>query len=124
MRIIIQDVKHLKIRQDLLWVGTATLVTVIMWVVYAVYATLNRSTVDPSIQKLLTPLNPSLDQEALAVLDNRFIPPENFTILVYSGEGDTGQIVPLNESVVKTATSSGRLPTAAGPTPTPLPIFR
>lgn len=86
MRIIIQDVKHLKLKQDLLWVGTATLVTVIFWVAFAIYTAFSKTSVDPSVQKLLTPLNPSLDQEALAVLDDQFIPPESFTPLVILDE--------------------------------------
>jgi hypothetical protein len=105
MRIIIQDVKHLKLKQDLLWVGTATLVTVIFWVAFAIYTAFNKNTIDPSVQKLLTPLNPSLDQEALAVLDDRFIPPENFTPLVIEGEGTTGRAAIVHNSV-PTATKS------------------
>jgi hypothetical protein len=88
MRIIIQDVKHLKIKQDLLWVGTATLATVVIWIGYAIYMAFNVTTVDPAVKKLLTPLNPSLDQQALTILDNRFIPPDNFTPIVTLGDNN------------------------------------
>lgn len=121
MRIIIQDTKHLKIKQDLLWVGTATLVTVIIWVVYAVYVAFNRSTVDTSVEKLLTPLNPSLDQAALTRLNDRFVPPADFTILVVnSSDGNDRQVVPLGQTTpeIPVSTLSAQLPS---PTPSPTP---
>ena len=76
MRLIIQDSKHLKLKQDLLWIGTTTLVTVIIWIVYAIYSAYNQPTFDSDIEQLITPLNPSLDQETLLSLEDRFVPPE------------------------------------------------
>ena len=105
MRIIIQDIKHLKLKQDLLWVGTTTLVTVILWVAFAIYTAFNKSTIDPSVNKLLEPLNPSLDQVALDSLKNRFVPPEEFTILVLDKTGNGQRSVPSGQTQI--ASSSG-----------------
>lgn len=120
MRIIIQDTKHLKVKQDLLWVGTATLVTVIIWVVYTVYVAFNKTTIDTSVEKLLTPLNPSLDQNALASVDDRFLPPEDFTVLVIKEENnDNRQVVPITQQTPQIP-SSGSGVIAPLQTPTPL----
>lgn len=100
MRIIIQDIRHLKLKQDFLWVGTVTLVTVIMWITYAIYAAFQKSTVDPEITKLLTPLNSSLDQEAINIIDSRYQPPEEFTILVYADDDpNSTAVIPLNRNL-------------------------
>ena len=94
MRIIIQDVKHLQLKQDLLWVGTATLVTVIIWISYTIYVAFNKTSIDSEVAKLLEPLNPSLDQATLMTLDERFVPPEDFTPLVLSPSGNPHPLPP------------------------------
>lgn len=112
MRLIIQDSKHLKLKQDLLWIGTTTLVTVIIWIAYAIYSAYNQPAFDPDIEELIAPLNPSLDQETLLSLENRFIPPEPYTILVMAGEGQEQYMVPL-------ASRDQASPSAFLPQPTP-----
>ena len=81
MRLIIEDTKHLHFAQEMLWVGTFTLVTVVIWISYSIYLTFVKPTIDPDISQLLEPLNPTLDQATLQNLNNRFNPPTNFTIL-------------------------------------------
>jgi hypothetical protein len=101
MRIIIQDVRHLKLKQDFLWVGTVTLVTVILWIAYAIYAAFQQSTVDPEIVKLTAPLNPTLDQTAISIIDNRYRPPTDFAILVYTdNDPNTRSVVALTPNPV------------------------
>jgi hypothetical protein len=122
MRIIIQDVKHYKLKQDLLWVGTATLVTVIIWVAYSIYLAFNKTTVDPEVNRLLQPLNPSLDQQTLMSLDDRFTPPDQFTPV-----GVVTKTYSSNQELVSDLTSpgstSGANPTGQAPTLTPAPTL-
>lgn len=80
MRLIIEDAKNLKLKQDFLWIGTATLVTVIIWVSYSVYSAFNTSQTDPEIQLLLNQFNPNLDMDTLMSLEQKFIPPDDFTV--------------------------------------------
>jgi hypothetical protein len=81
MRLIIEDTKHLHLAQDMLWVGTFTLVTVIIWISYSIYLTFTKPIVDPDISRLLEPLNPTLDQATLQNLNSRFNPPTNINVL-------------------------------------------
>jgi hypothetical protein len=120
MRIIIQDVKHLKIKQDLLWIGTTTLVTIILWVAYAIYTAFNQSSIDPAIKKLLEPLNPSLDQTALEVVKQRFVVPDDFTILVIDSSNSHNQISPQSQTGSHLNRSTQATPSATPPiSPTP-----
>jgi hypothetical protein len=103
MRIIIQDIRHLQLKQDLLWVGTATLATVIIWIAFAIYTAFNQNTTDLEVKKLLTPLNPSLDQQALSYLSDRYVPPLEFNPIIIEKEGSIKKITSVNRT---TATSS------------------
>ncbi len=98
MRIIIQDAKHLKLKQDMLWIGTTTLVTVVVWVGFAIYTAFNQTKVDTSVSKLLTPLNPSLDQEALAILDKQVNLPTEFSVLVITKDRPSINVLPPSSS--------------------------
>jgi hypothetical protein len=120
MRIIIQDVQHLKLKQDLLWLGTATLVTVVIWISYAIYAAFNKTTVDSEVQKLLTPLTPTLDRVTLSSLDNRFVPPETFPIYNVTGEGDSRKISTLNSSGEPNLATHSAILTKPAPVVTPV----
>jgi hypothetical protein len=86
MRLMIDNTRHLKFKENLLWLGTTTLVTVVIWVVYAIYIAYNKPQLDPEVQALLTPLNPQLDQEAIKMLGEPVIPPENFTPIIIQKE--------------------------------------
>lgn len=83
MRILIQTASQLKFKEELLWLGTTTLATVIIWIIYAVYVAYNTPMVDPDVQSLLRPLNPTLNDEILKTLPGRYVPQEPYTILVY-----------------------------------------
>jgi hypothetical protein len=82
MRLIIDSSRHLKFKENLLWLGTTTLVTVVIWVVYTIYAAYSRPQLDPEVQALLTPLNPTLDREAIQMLGDLVIPPDEFTPII------------------------------------------
>ena len=112
MRLVVHDYKHLKLKQDLLWVGTSTLVTVLFWIAYAVYISFRKDYSDPTAEKLTTPLNPNLDQELLQGLTQRYSPPENFTVLTIA-EDESGAVSRLPQqtgsaSNSATASSSGQ----------------
>lgn len=77
MRLIIEDLKHLKLKENLLWLGTSTLVTVIIWIVFAIYSAYTKVQLDPEVQSLLKPFNPSLDQTALKLVSDQYLPDIN-----------------------------------------------
>ncbi len=106
MRLIVHDYKHLKLKQDLLWVGTSTLVTVIFWIAYAVYSSFTKEYSDPLIEQLATPLDPTINQEVLNSLSDRHVPPEPFVVLTVADEsGSNAQ--PGTGFFVQNATTSG-----------------
>jgi hypothetical protein len=88
-----------KLKEDLLWVGVSTLVTAILWIVYAIYNAFAQITTDPEVQSLLKPLNPVLDHQVLSQLDDYYRPPDDYTILVKKSVDESFVIVPLGTSV-------------------------
>jgi uncharacterized protein YpuA (DUF1002 family) len=113
MRLLFSNVSQFKFKRDMLTLTVMTFVTVIFWIIYSVYAAFSKSTVDPSIQQLLTPLNPTLNQEVLALFNDRYQPPTDFNILIVVGEENDERIVPLSsrsqiivDSVESVATSA------------------
>ena len=106
MRLLITDAEQFKVKQDLMWVGVLTLVTAIVWIVYSIYLAYNTSTIDPEVSTLLDPLNPTLDQETLSLVADRFEPPQEFTILVIQDSESGGNVVPLGQSQITDVASS------------------
>lgn len=88
MRLLISNANQFKIKQDLLWVGIFTFITALTWIVYSIYLAYNQTTIDPEISAILEPLNPTLDQETLTLVGNRFEPPQNFVVIVEQEEVD------------------------------------
>ena len=84
MRLIIQDLKHWKLKRDALRFGALTLVIAILWVSLELYWAYTRTTVSTEIEDYLVPLNPSLDLTILDTLSGRYVPPEDFEILTTS----------------------------------------
>jgi hypothetical protein len=82
MRLIIDNSRHLKLKENLLWLGTATLVTVVIWVVYAIYVAYNKPQLDLEVQSLLAPLDPNLDEQTIQMLGEPITLPEEFTPIV------------------------------------------
>jgi hypothetical protein len=85
MRILFQSANQLKYREEMLWLGTTTLATVIIWIIYAVYVAYNTPVVDEQVQNLLKPLNPNLNATTLQGLTQRYTPQEPYTIIVQPG---------------------------------------
>lgn len=98
MRLLISNANQFKVKQDLMWVGILTFVTALVWITYSIYLAYNTSTIDSEVSALLDPLNPTLDQETLSQVSNRFKPPEDFLILVRQESEGTSSIVPLGEN--------------------------
>ena len=124
MRLIIHNANQFKLKQDLLWVGVSTLATVIIWIIYSVYVAFTQSTVDPQINKYLTPINPTLDKAVLAQLEDRYLPPDSFTILVRQEFGESSRIVPLGTPVTLPDQPDLSLPVSAEGVSTPSAVVR
>ena len=105
MRLLITDAEQFKIKHDLMWVGVLTFVTAIVWIVYSIYVAYNTSTVDPEVTALLDPLNPTLDQQTLSLVADRFEPPKDFTILVKDSESGSS-VIPLSQSQIPNTSSA------------------
>lgn len=99
MRLILHDANQFKFKQDLLWVGVSTLATVIIWIMYSIYAAFTQTTIDSEVQQMLSPINPTLDKSVLTKLEDVYYPPENYTILVKQEVGDSTRVVPLGTDI-------------------------
>lgn len=110
MRLIIEDVRHLKLREQMLILGMTTLVTVVMWITYAIYIAYNKPQVDEEVVGLLSPLDPNLDQETLTGLEGRVAPPTEFTIV---REGEAPEITGF-EAEGRATASAATTRTASG----------
>lgn len=120
MRLILTKASHFKMKQNLLWFGTTTFVTVLFWIIYSVYIAFSHTEVDPQVQQLLTPLNPTLNEETLAIFEDRYQPPDEYTILVKQGDGDSSQVVPLGTQPIDgLASPSAQVDTGTNPTSSP-----
>lgn len=98
MRILFQSANQLKYREEMLWLGTTTLATVIIWIIYAVYVAYNTPVVDEQVQNLLKPLTPTLDATTLQGLNQRYTPQEPYTIIVQPGTDPIRSIAPRTPS--------------------------
>ena len=99
MRLILHDANQFKFKQDLLWVGVSTLATVVIWIMFSIYSAFTQTTIDPEVQKMLSPINPTLDKSVLAKLEDVYYPPDNYTILVKQEVGDSTRVVPLGTDI-------------------------
>lgn len=88
MRLLISDPKNWRFKKYALQVGVLSLVTVVLWVAFELQQTYSTSTVPLDVEKHLEPLVPSLDTETLQSLNDRYVPPETFTVEVLVDEAD------------------------------------
>lgn len=88
-----------RVKVDVLVLGIFSLIAVLIWVAYSLYDTFAKSTIEPEVEALLEPLDPNLDSEVIAKLQDHYILPEEFTILAVIRDGENGakQIVPLSQ---------------------------
>jgi hypothetical protein len=84
MRIIIRDLKHWRTKRDALTIGILSLVVVVLWISIEVYKTYTETTVTSNVSQHLEPLSPSIDNQAIEELKNRFYPPDSFSIVTSS----------------------------------------
>ena len=82
MRLIIRDIRHWQVKYDTLRFGILSFIVVTAWIGFEIYHAYTTSTINPEVEKYLTPLNPSLNTKVLDNLANRFVPPEQFPIIV------------------------------------------
>lgn len=78
-----------KLRAGLLYVGVVTVITVVIWVSVSIYASYSKPSIDPDIQAIIKPINPSLDNQVLInYSSSRVRPPEQFQIISMIKEGN------------------------------------
>jgi hypothetical protein len=88
-----------RIKVDVLVLGIFSLIAVLIWVAYSLYDTFIKSTIEPEVAALLEPLDPNIDSEVIAKLQDHYVLPEEFTILavIRNGENGAKQIVPITQ---------------------------
>lgn len=82
MQLIVDNPRNFKFRENLLWLGLTSLITVLIWIGYSIYTAYNTSVPDEDVALLLEPLSPELDTELLAELLQRQEPTGQFSIVV------------------------------------------
>lgn len=102
MRLIIKNLKHWRVKRDALTLGILSFVVVILWIAIEVYQTYVQTTVTGDVQDQLEPLSPSIDNQALDGLKNRFSPPGSFSVIK---ESPDIELINLEETKVSTASS-------------------
>lgn len=93
MRLIIRDLRHWRVKYDLLRLSILTSIVVVVWVGVEVYHSYVRSTIDAELQAYLETFNPTLDEQVLHSLQDRYVAPETFPI--YGTNEETGTVEPL-----------------------------
>ena len=54
-----------------IYLAVFTLITVLCWIAFGVIATYRKTTVTPDITKVITPLNPGIDESVFQELEHR-----------------------------------------------------
>lgn len=92
-----------RIKVDILVLGIFSLIAVLIWVAYSLYDTFLQSTIEPDVEALLEPLDPNLNSDVIAKLQDHYVLPEEFTILAVIRDNENGakHIVPISERVLK-----------------------
>jgi len=57
--------------RDIFLVSIFTFLTIVSWIFFELVKTTKTTTVSPSVEKIVTPLNPTLDTEVLNALELR-----------------------------------------------------
>lgn len=119
MRITLETISQLKFRRNLLIIGTLSLVSTLLWMSYSLYDVYRKDDTDPEIQQYLEPLNPSLDLDTLNSLQDRYMPPSDFTILAREADANgtsQRQITITRDSYNTASVSATKAPTSTLPT--------
>lgn len=92
---------NLKRGQFLLYTALLFFVVVIFWVIISLFSSQNKSEISLELKKLAVPLNPNIDTQVLATIQNKRVynpsSLSNFPIymVVRSEDGKTQQVVPI-----------------------------
>lgn len=57
--------------RDLLLISIFTFLTVVSWIFFELVKTTRTTTITPTVEKIITPLNSRLDNDILTILENR-----------------------------------------------------
>lgn len=100
--------EHERVKVDVLILGIFSLIAVLIWVAYSLYDTFLQSTIEPEVEALLKPLDPNLNSDVIAKLQDHYVLPDEFTILAVIRDGENGakQIVPISERGLSTVEQS------------------
>lgn len=81
MKLQVENRKVQETRAYMFYAGLSVLVTAVIWTGFSVYSQLTMSKVDTSINKLIKPINPSLDVDFVTSFANdRLTLPERFLV--------------------------------------------
>lgn len=110
MRLIIKDLRHLRIKYDAYRIGILTLIVVVLWIGLEIYHAYTQTTIASELEGLLEPLDPSIDVATVEGLSERLDAPETFQVVISEdSENIFGrrEIPPASPSGSSTATPSG-----------------
>jgi hypothetical protein len=104
-----------RLKASLLYLGIATLITVMVWISVSLYASLSKPVIDPHIQTIIKPLNPGLDSQVLIDYNaTRTRPPDQFQIISTVKEGNQ-----VSQVIIDPFSTAPPRPLNPPPTPEP-----
>jgi hypothetical protein len=125
MRLVLTQMSHVKLKTYLLYLGVSVFVTTLFWIGYSIYDAYSKPIKNPEVEALLTPLNPTLNTQALSLISDRFNPPDTFNIRVVR-DGVPGIIPPPSSGnslrFIPVATESGQAPSVPPPSTGNTPV--
>jgi hypothetical protein len=62
-----------RLKKDLSRLAILSLITVVIWIIIAVYRALNKSQITPDVKKQILPLTTSIDLDTMELIKNRVI---------------------------------------------------
>ncbi len=78
-----------KLKINLLYLSVITLITALTWIGFSVYQSFSKNTIDANVQKIIKPINPTLDTAALSEYKATRKPlPEEFQIISISRQNN------------------------------------
>ena len=106
-----------KLKINVFYMSVITLMTVVVWIGFSVYQSLSKNTVDTSIQKLITPINPTLDTDTLSQFQqSRVTPPLEFQIITLIRKNNQpvqATLDPFNQTEISYASSAANIQSKA-----------
>lgn len=112
MQLKLSNPKIDKLKSNFFFMGILAIIIIVLWITQAVYTAFNKYVPDKEMDKLLTPLNPTLDVKTLEEFKtSRIQPSQQFQIKVVTKDGkqtETYTLDPFTNTtqVIQTASPS------------------